>query len=95
MADCNHGPCSEWKVREWQEVNYQKRCCCVTDISVVVVVVVAAVVDIMVLAIIVTNSLEKCNYENKIESFLKSVLPIFLVNFLIYTRIYKLYARYF
>lgn len=20
MADCNHGPCPEWKVGEWQEV---------------------------------------------------------------------------
>ena len=46
MADCNHGPCPEWKVGEWQEVVIS------TD-TVFNVVVAAAVVTLWTLLLLI------------------------------------------
>lgn len=57
MADCNNGPCPEWKVGEWQEVTtstvivFYCFCCCfhVTDVTVAIAVVVVLLIRLLLI----------------------------------------------
>lgn len=52
MADCNNGPCPEWKVGEWQEVTTSTVivfcCCCCCFHIIDVTVAIAVVVDLLI-----------------------------------------------
>lgn len=78
VADCNYGPCPEWKVGEWQEVatstviNCFWYCCCcchLIDVAVAITVVVCCFSVSVVAVVVVVVAMKSPS--RLLESFLK------------------------